>query len=120
MDMLEAINSTLEEVVDTNMNNSEFLGLIIDESTDVTVHKKLNVYVKCPSSKNTSVIHFVDCISVIDGKAATIVSEVVKLFERKKIPLNKLMTLASDGAAVMTGRLNGVGAVLKKSLTPST
>ena len=114
MDMLEAINSTLEEVVDTNMNNSEFLGLIIDESTDVTVHKKLNVYVKCLSSNNTSVIHFVDCISVIDGKAATIVSEVVKLFERKKIPLNKLMTLASDGAAVMTGRINGVGAILKK------
>ena len=57
-----------EEKVDSDKNDSEFIGLIIDESTDVTIHKKLNVYVKCLSD-NQSVIHFLDCINVIDGKA---------------------------------------------------
>ena len=49
------------------------------------------MYVKCLSD-NQSVILFLDCINVIDGKAETIVSEIVKLFERKGIPMTKLMT----------------------------
>ena len=61
-EMLNAINQILEEKVDSDINNSEFIGLIIDESTDVTVHKKLNVYVKC-LSENKAVIHFMDCIN---------------------------------------------------------
>ena len=112
-EILDSINETLEEKVDSDINDSEFIGLIIDESTDVTINKKLNVYVKCLSD-NQSVIHFLDCINVIDGKAETIVSETVKLFERKGIPMTKLMTLASDGASVMTGRLNGVGVRLRR------
>ena len=117
-EILTAINDTIEEKVDCEINNSEFIGLIIDESTDVTVHKKLNVYVKCLNEDSNSVIHFMDCINVIDGKAETIVSEIVKLFLRKGIPLTKLMTLASDGASVTTGRLNGVGARLKRKFSP--
>ena len=49
--MLDAINYILQEKVDCDTTNSEFIGLIIDESTDVTVHKKLNVYVKCLDEK---------------------------------------------------------------------
>ena len=45
--MMDAINNILEEKVDCDINNSDFIVLIIDESTDVTVHKKLNAYVKC-------------------------------------------------------------------------
>ena len=114
IEMLDAINHILEEKVDCDIANSEFIGLIIDESTDVTFHKKLNVYVKCLDEKKESIIHFLDCINVIDGKAETIVSEIVELFQRKGIKFNKLMTLASDGASVMTGRLNGVGVRLKR------
>ena len=55
---------------------------------------------------------------MVDGKAETIVSEIVKVFQRKGISLTKLMTLASDGASVMTGRLNGVGVRLKREFSP--
>ncbi|XP_045187536.2 zinc finger protein 862-like [Mercenaria mercenaria] len=113
-ELLDAINATLEEKIDQNIAQSEFIGLIIDESTDITVFKKLNVYVKCVDSANKSVIFFLDCINVPDGKADTIVCEIVKLFEKKKIPMSKLITLASDGASVMTGRKNGVGVKLKE------
>jgi hypothetical protein len=112
--LLDAINSTLEEKINQNISQSDFIGLIVDESTDITVFKKLNVYVKCVDTSNKSVINFLDCISVPDGKAETIVSEIVKLFQNKNIPISKLITLASDGASVMTGRLNGVGVRLKQ------
>ena len=51
---------------------------------------------------------------MIDRKAETIVSEIVELFQRKGIQLNKLMTLASEEASVMTRRHNGVGVRLKR------
>ena len=111
--MMDAINYILEEKVDCDTTNSEFIGLVIEESTDATVHKKLNYYAKCLDEKKELIIYFLDCLNVIDGKAETIVSEIVELFQRKGIQLNKLMTLASDEAAVMTGRHNGVGVRLK-------
>ena len=57
-----------------------------------------------------------DCINVIDGKAETIVNEIKTLMSTKNIPMDKISSLASDGAAVMTGRHNGVGAKLKKDI----
>ena len=114
IEMLDAIKYILEEKVDCGITNSELNGLIIDESTDVTVHKKLNVYVKCLDEKKEWIIHFLDCLNVIDGKAETIISEIVELFQRKGIQLNKLMTLASEEASVMNGRHNGVGVRLKQ------
>ena len=64
--------------------------------------------------KKELIIHFLDCINVIDGKAETIVSEIVELFQRKGIQLDKLITLASKEASVMTRRYNGVGVRLKQ------
>ena len=52
--MVDAINNIFKEKVDCELNNSEFIVLIIDESTDVTVHKKLNSYVKCLNKINES------------------------------------------------------------------
>ena len=46
--------------------------------------QKLNVYVKCLDTNKDSQVHFVDCISVLGGKAETMVSEIVKLLDRKR------------------------------------
>lgn len=98
-------------------HSSDYLGLIIDESTDITIHKKLNVYVKCLNvDGNEPVTHFLDCVNVPDGKAETIEFEIKRLMENKDIKMEKLTSLASDGASVMTGRLTGVGARLRKDI----
>ena len=39
----------------------------------------------CLDEKKEWIIHFLDCINVTDGKAETIVSEIVELFQRKGI-----------------------------------
>ena len=116
-EMLDCVNDTIEEGILEDINSSQFLGIIADESTDITIHKKLNVYVKCLSKdKNQPVFHFMDCINVVDGKAETIVNEIRNLLTTKNIPLEKVSSLASDGAAVMTGRHNGVGAKLREDI----
>ena len=116
-EMLDAVNETVEEMVLSDINASTFIGLIIDESTDITIHKKLNVYVKCLSVlENEPIYHFLDCVNVVDGKAETIVNEIKILMTEKQIPMEKISSLASDGASVMTGKHNGVGAKLRRDL----
>ncbi|XP_053390192.1 zinc finger protein 862-like, partial [Mercenaria mercenaria] len=112
MELIDAIDSTLDDYLTQNLQQSEYIGLILDESTDITVHKKLNVYVKCLSSDNMPKVQF--CINVENGKADTIVTAVKELFTKKNIPLDKVVTLASDGASVMTGKKRGVGVKLKE------
>ena len=46
---------------------------------------------------------FLDLVSVMDGKADTIVSAVKTDLLKKGIPTEKLYGLGTDGAAVMTG-----------------
>lgn len=117
MEMLDSVNDTIEETICRNIHSSDYLGLIIDESTDITIHKKLNVYVKCLNvDGNEPVTHFLDCVNVPDGKAETIEFKIKRLMENKDIKMKKLTSLASDGASVMTGRLTGVGARLRKDI----
>ena len=119
MEMLEAINDTIVEEIDTNLNSSKFLGIIVDESTDITIHKKLNIYIRClRKESNEPVTHFVTCVAIHDGKANTIVDEIKKVFTQKEIDFSKCLSLASDGAAVMTGKHNGVGAILRREHNP--
>ena len=46
---------------------------------------------------------FLDLVSVMDGKADTIVSAVKTVLLKKGIPTEKLYGLGTDGVAVMTG-----------------
>ena len=72
--MLNAINHTLEEKVDSDIDS--LIGLIVDESAVMTIHNKLNVYVEC-LNENKAVIHFINCVNVPKVKAETIVSGIV-------------------------------------------
>lgn len=61
---------------------------------------------------------FLDLVTAPDGKANTIVSAVKVLLD-KGIPTERLYGLGTDGAAVMTGRVNGVAKQLTDSF-PNT
>ena len=118
MEMLSAINETIVEEIDSNLRSSKFIGIIVDESTDVTVYKKLNMYFRClKKDTNEPVTHFIECVSIPDGKANTKVQE-IKVLEEKEFDYSFCVSLASDGAAVMMGKNNGVGALLRREVNP--
>ncbi|KAK1896663.1 Zinc finger protein 862, partial [Dissostichus eleginoides] len=50
-----------------------------------------------------------------DGKADSVVAAIKSVLQKKELPVDRLYGLGTDGAAVMTGRLNGVA----KQLTDS-
>ena len=49
-----------------------------------------------------------------DGRAETIEIAILKSLEEKSLDITSLCGFSSDGASVMTGRLNGVAARLKR------
>jgi hypothetical protein len=69
---------------------SDFFPVIMDENSDITVEKKLAVMVEFfDVVKGKTVVELLDLIECEDGKAQTLVDNLLELFKKKKIPLDK-------------------------------
>ncbi|KAL2085050.1 hypothetical protein ACEWY4_020568 [Coilia grayii] len=112
-DMEVAIEKTLIEELDEKLKQSEFLGLIIDETVNITVDKKLIVYLKFENSGKAETI-FLGNYTIQSGTAQSIYSNVVDALKERGLDVGRVMGLGSDGASVMMGAHAGVGALLKK------
>ncbi|CAM4537109.1 unnamed protein product [Leuciscus chuanchicus] len=102
--MLEILSHEIEEPILMAIRSSQAISLQIDESTDVSVSRQLDLHVRYMDKKGKAFNQFLDRVTVPDGKADTMC-----------IPTERLYGLGTDGAAVMTGRVNGVA----KQLTDS-
>ena len=57
---------------------------------------------------------FMKIVDLFNGTADTIETALLEYLASDSLPLTKLIGLGTDGAKVMTGRINGVGARLKR------
>jgi hypothetical protein len=114
--MILAASEYLTEEAVKDMQQSDCYALMVDESTDVSVNKLLIVYIKYITPSNTVCTRFLSNVEVPDGAADTIYQAIRDLLELHKIPFEKMIAFASDGASVMTGIHTGVAAQLKERL----
>ena len=112
-DFIKCISSSLDSDMKQKIEKSSFLGLMTDESVDIAILKKLVIYVQL-IIEGKSKICFASMVDVPDGKAATISEALLNYLQQNNIPTSKLLGFASDGAAVMMGKNNGVGVILKR------
>ena len=110
--MQDAMAAVLKSNVDKLVQASPFFSLLIDESTDVSNHENLVVYVKLLNDCKPE-LHFLENINVRDGKAKTITTAIKMLMEKRNLDKNKMTGFGSDGASVMTGKNNGVAKRMK-------
>ena len=110
--MQDAIAAVLKSNVDKLVQASPFFSLLIDESTDVSNHENLVVYVKLLNDCKPE-LHFLENINVRDGKAETITSAINMLMQKRNLQKNKMTGFGSDGASVMTSKNNGVAKRMK-------
>ncbi|XP_061728457.1 uncharacterized protein LOC133533482 [Cydia pomonella] len=92
-------------------------SLLIDESTDIAVHKYLGIviiYYSCTHKKIIST--YLDIPMLYECDADGIVAAIKASLTRFGIPLKHLMGIGTDNAAVMVGVNNGVYAKLKREL----
>ncbi|KAK5878740.1 hypothetical protein CesoFtcFv8_024121 [Champsocephalus esox] len=103
-EMLEILGSVSASVA---------IGLEVYETTDVSVKKQLDVHVRYMDKNGLLHSQFLDLVTVSDGRADTIVKAIRTILTKKNIPTQRIYGLGTDGAAVMTGRVNGVAKQLQ-------
>ena len=112
-DMNSAFAELINREIDEDIQNSPFIAILADESVDIAVYKKLDIYIRLVKD-NEPCTRFVGNRNAPDGKAETIYNALMNFMEEKNINCGtKLVGLGSDGASVMMGRHSGVGVRLK-------
>ncbi|WAR26837.1 ZN862-like protein, partial [Mya arenaria] len=94
------------------IQQSPFYSVMIDETTDIATHSQLSIYVRYLHQGASKTV-FCSLVKVHNGKSDTIRAAVVQFLRDAKLPLNKMCTFGSDGAAAMLGKKNGVAAQLQ-------
>ena len=111
-EMQEALATVCRERILNRIKDSPFIGLMLDESLDIAVQKKLVLYCKTVHGGEAKV-EFGANVEVVDGKAETIMHAVTTFLTNNDIDMNKTSGLGTDGANVMVGRKSGVGVRLQ-------
>uniref|UniRef100_A0A9J8ACM9 C17orf113 probable zinc finger domain-containing protein n=1 Tax=Cyprinus carpio carpio TaxID=630221 RepID=A0A9J8ACM9_CYPCA len=113
-DMEKALEHIVVEQIREKLKNSDFIGIIIDETVNITVNKKLIIYLKLEIKGKVETC-FLGNYDVDSGTARCIYDRVVAVLREMDIALSRVIGLGSDGASVMMGRHGGVGALFKQA-----
>lgn len=115
-EMLSSMADTVDAALKKKVKESPFVTVLTDESTDITNHKRLVVYVQIvdPQTFQPST-HFVANKECIDATGVGIAKSIQEVMSELDVPLTKVMSMGSDGAAVMTGRNKGCTGILLRS-----
>lgn len=111
--MQQSIYTVLQKKVDTLVQGSPFVSLLIDESTDISTIENLIIYIKLLNNFNPET-HLLGNVHIPNGQAATVTQIVKDIMASRHLDEKKVVGFGSDGASVMTGKNNGMAARLKR------
>ncbi|XP_070546167.1 uncharacterized protein C17orf113-like [Ptychodera flava] len=112
-EMQEAIADVINEDLQREINASPLISVIVDETVNVTIDKKLIVFLRIIADAKPKNV-FSGNITIPAGNAETVTAAIFAELERRNIDSRKVIGLGSDGASVMTGRHNGVGVRMRR------
>ena len=111
-EMQDVIDECIQSSIVEQIRSCSAYGLMVDESTDVTITKKLVIYVKIVNQCHTKTC-FLANIDIVDGRAETIYDTILNWAGERNISLDRCVGFGSDGASVMVGIRSGVATRLK-------
>ena len=113
----EAIAEVITDELVSNINQSPYFSVTLDESTDITNKQNLIVYVLFLKKEKGEMVpktQFLGLITLKEGANADQIHTVLSaVLSRKGLDMSRLCGVATDGAAVMTGCKTGVVQKLK-------
>ena len=117
-EFLVAFGKYLLEIQSSNLINSPYYSLMLDESTDNGLELHLIVYVtylQCGGCgpKQTE---YMGLLKIPNGKGRTIYEHVKHLLGDRCLNMNKLIGLATDGASSMIGSEIGTVTLMKNDI----
>ena len=111
--MQQIIYTAIQKEVDTLVQGSPFVSLLIDESTDISTTENLIIYIKLLNYFNPET-HLLGNVHIPNGQAATVTQIVKDILASRHVDEKKVVGFGSDGASLMIGKNNGVAARLKR------
>ena len=116
-DIQDSICSVITDSLVSDINRSPCFALMLDESTDICIEKRLSICVRYVKL-GVAITKFLINVPLKDGCARTIVAAVAEQCGKLGIDLTKMTSLATDGASVLMGRKSGVGVQMQSSIPP--
>lgn len=110
--MQQYLADVLQEMALIRIKNSPYIGIMVDESLDITTTKKLVMFAKIIHNGELK-LEFCANVDIVDGKAETVYKEIINWLGSVGVNVDKVSGFGSDGASVMAGRKAGVGVKLK-------
>ena len=99
-DMMDSIAHVLRERINVAARTSSALGLMIDESTDVSSSNAMVLYLRLFINATPTTV-FWGLVEVHDATANGLVKTIEGRFEDQNVPLDRVFSFASDGASVV-------------------
>ena len=119
-DFQSSMSAVLEDELLDKINESKKFSLMFDESTDVSVHQNLIMYIRLLEADTFGNVephtYFLSIDSLERANAESIYSKVLHTLDKKGIDLRGLCGVSTDGANVMVGHRSGVVTRLKKDV----
>ena len=94
---------------------SPFFSILVDESTDIVVHKQLITHVSYIGPDGAS-MDFLGLYKLLEADADTVYSALRRQLAAYCLDASFVIGFGSDGAKVVTGRHNGVATKLKRDI----
>jgi hypothetical protein len=101
------------------VKNSAFYGVMIDESTDISVTGHLVVFATI-IEEGLPVTLFLGLLQIEEGKkdSTMIYETLIYSIQKWGLDLKKFVGFGSDGASTMVGNSRGVAAQIKEKVNP--
>ena len=116
----EEFQSSIAQVIEEDqlavIKKSPCFSILIDESTDISVSKRMIVYIRVVNQDFVPQTLFLEniCIDDVKSSADVLFKHLIQCLSEKGLDINKCLGFGSDGASVMTGRHNGVASKVKQ------
>lgn len=111
--LLACMSDHVKKQLKSDISQSPFVGIGIDESTDRGQQKYIAVIVRYVSKSGKVVTTFLKNEKINDGTAATIFQALSGVLKEFGIAFRKVVGLGTDGAAVMASSNNGLNGLMK-------
>ncbi|XP_039279145.1 zinc finger MYM-type protein 1-like [Nilaparvata lugens] len=103
--------SVVRSVLD-KIKNSEHFSIIVDETSDISIHEQVSFCVRTVSDDLIINEDFIGLYETPNTEAQTLFKIVKDIFARLNLPIEKLRGQCYDGAANMRGRFKGLQKLL--------
>ena len=108
-EMEQCIADVISKDIKQSIHVSPFVSLLIDETVNVTIHRKLIVFIRYADENGCAKTVFKGNYTVTAGDAETIYNKLVEICDDLDLDPRGIIGLGSDGASVMLAKKTGVG-----------